>query len=159
MGISSLAVGKRCWCEISVWNTTVCRAVKTVSLQVSQVLEAQYCIRAVKLPWHRGSPELTLSSSGGLGGQHGTSPGVPGLALVPLHGSATCHRGVTFVLEQGALESTLMLVCVNACSGVYWRFVVTAEQMLFSQQPHCLTLPNGQVSPLSPEMPWYWKKY
>lgn len=33
------------------------------------------------------------------------------------------------------------------------RFVVTAEQTLFSQQPHCLTLPNGQVSPLSPEMP------
>lgn len=33
------------------------------------------------------------------------------------------------------------------------RFVVTAEQMLFSQQHHCLTLPNGQVSPLSPETP------
>lgn len=37
------------------------------------------------------------------------------------------------------------------------RFVVTAEQTLFSQQPQCLTLPNGHVSPLSPEMPWYWK--
>lgn len=46
------------------------------------------------------------------------APAVPGLALVPLHASAMCHRGATFVSEQGALGSTLMLLRANACSGV-----------------------------------------
>lgn len=165
MDISSLAVGKLCWCEISVWNTTVLRAVRQCHFRSARYWKPNIVLGQQNCLGTEAAPSLHCAA------QEGQAASMEHL-LVSLPGccSSCPWPGSGPSAWQRHVPQRCHLCFGAGCSGEHvgaslcqcplrsiCRFVVTAEQTLFSQQPHCLTLPNGHIRPLSPEMPWYWK--